>query len=151
MSEYSEFTAEVVPMAWGDNTYTVIPVPDEIDAALRGEGAKRGEGEINDHPVNLALSRAPVIDGTFLWAGRSLLVAAGIEPGEEIFVRRRPADPDYVEMPSDLDAALRARDASAAWMSLSPGKRRAAIYQIETAKRADTRAKRIAAVIEQLT
>lgn len=137
-------------MAWGTNTYTVIPVPDHIDAAFRDEGVKRVEGEINEHPVNLALSRAPVIDGTFLWAGKSLLHAAGIEPGEEILLRLKPADPDYVETPSDLEAALHANDASAAWMALSPGKRRAAIQRIETAKRADTRSKRIAGLIADL-
>ncbi|MEM9474455.1 MAG: YdeI/OmpD-associated family protein [Pseudomonadota bacterium] len=150
MSDYHAFEACVEPMDWGKSTYTVLRLPPEVEEALVAEGAKRVEGEVNDHPVNLALTRAPVIDGAFLWAGKTLLDAAGIAPGEWIEVRLRKADPDAVEVPGDVTAALYAAGAVAAFEALSPGKKRGVLHRIETAKRAETRMKRIAEMIAGL-
>ncbi|MDX8350323.1 YdeI/OmpD-associated family protein [Cognatiyoonia sp. IB215446] len=150
MSDYHTFEGEVVPMPWGKSTYTVLPLPDEIAAALQSERAKRVEGEINDHPVNLALTKAPVLDQVFLWAGRSLLDEIGITPGERLEVRLRKAD-DSVDTPEDVMRALREADITATWEALTPGKKRGLLHQIKTAKRAETRAKRIAKLISDLT
>jgi uncharacterized protein YdeI (YjbR/CyaY-like superfamily) len=92
-----------------------------------------------------------VVDGPFLWAGQSLLDRLGIAPGEWLEVRLRPAPDDRVDTPDDIATALRAADATAAWQTLTPGKRRGLIYQITTAKTAPTRSKRIAALIQTLT
>jgi len=148
--DYIAFEGRVVPMEWGDSTYTILPIPEEVDAALRAQGAKRVEGEINDHPVNLALTKAPVIDTTFLWTGKSLLQACGITPGEVIDVRLRRAEPAQVEVPEDVALALRQKDLSSAWAALTPGKQRGHLHQIETAKRAETRAKRISKLMTDL-
>ena len=150
MRDYLNFEGRITPMVWGDKTYTVLPLPPEIEAALKAQGAKRVEGEIAEHPVNLALSTAPVAEGTFLWAGKTLLDRIGIAPGNPVEVRLRPAPDDDVATPEDVQASLRAQDLSAAWAALSPGKRRGHLYQIETAKRAETRAKRIAALMETM-
>ncbi len=150
MTDYITFEGRVVPMEWGDSTYTVLPLPDDIANQFRAQGAKRVEGEINDHPVNLALTKAPVIDQTFLWAGKSLLQDCDIEPGELIDVRLRKADPAYVETPEDVMLAIRQNDASDLWAALTPGKQRGHLHQINTAKRADTRAKRIAKLLIDL-
>lgn len=151
MDDYITFEARIVPMEWGDNTYTVLPLPDDVTDALTAQGAKRVEGEINDHPVNLALTKAPVIDQTFLWAGKSLLDDCGVTPGEWIDVRLRKADPNFVETPDDVLLALRQQDATSLWMALTPGKQRGHLHTINTAKRADTRAKRIAKLLTDLT
>ena len=137
-------------MEWGDSVYTVLPLPDDISDALAALGAKRVEGEINDHPVNLAITKAPVLAQRFVYTGKSQLRAAGIEPGAPLEVRLRPADPNVVILPPDLDAALRAADLSAAWAALTPGKRRGLLHSVETAKRPETRAKRSAAVCDGL-
>lgn len=150
MSDYHAFEGRVEPVEWGSSTYTILRLPSEVETALVAEGAKRVEGEINDHPVNLALTRAPVVEGAFLWAGKTLLDAAGIEPGERIDVRLRKTDPDVVDVPGDVTAALHSAGATAAFEALTPGKKRGALHQIETAKRAETRAKRIAAMIAEL-
>lgn len=150
MNDYHTFEGRVVPMEWGKSTYTVLPVPDDIAAALQAEGARRVEGEINDHPVNLALTKAPVIDGVFLWAGKSLLDEIGIEPGEPLEVRLRKAD-DSVETPEDVMLALHQADATSAWEALTPGKKRGLLHQVNTAKRAETRAKRIVKMIADIT
>lgn len=150
MSGYLSFEGRITPMVWGDKTYTVLPLPPDIDAELRARGAKRVEGEIAEHPVNLALSTAPVVEWTFLWTGKTLLDRIGIAPAELVEVRLRPASDDAVATPEDVQASLRANDLSAEWATLSPGKRRGHLHQIETAKRPETRAKRIAALIESI-
>lgn len=151
MTDWTTFEAAVEPLIWGRATYTILRLPPEAAAELLAKGAKRVEGEINDHPVNLALSRAPVVEGVFLWAGQSLLDRVGITPGEMLDIRLRPAPADQVDTPDDVVAALRAADKTALWEALSAGKRRGMLYQVETAKTAPTRAKRIAALIASLT
>lgn len=129
-------------------TYTILPLPDAVATALGA--AKRVEAELGDHPANLAVNRTSERPEAFLWAGQSLLDAAGLVPGETVAVRLRPAPDDHVDTPPDLSAALRAAGATATWESLSPGKRRGALYQIDTARTAATRAKRIGALAEAL-
>lgn len=150
-TDWVEFEGRVEPLLWGRATYTILPLPPRIAADLQARGAKRVEGEINDHPVNLALARAPVVEGPFLWAGQSLLDRLGVAPGELLEVRLRPAPDDRVDTPDDIAAALRAAGMTAAWEALTPGKRRGLLYQIDTAKTAPTRTKRIAALIQTLT
>ncbi len=99
MSSYLQFQGQVRPMEWGKYVYTVLPLPDEIANALKSEGAWRVEGEINDHPVNLALRQSKVTDR---------------------------------------------------WSALTPGKQRGLLHPINTARRAETRAKRIAKMIVDL-
>ena len=150
MSDYHVFEGQVVPMEWGKSVYTVLPLPDDVATALKADGARRVEGEINDHPVNLALTKAPVIAQVFLWAGKSLLDEIGIAPGEPLDVRLRKAD-DKVDTPEDVMLALRQADATATWEALTPGKKRGLLHQINIAKRAETRAKRIAKLVADIT
>lgn len=150
MSEYYDFEGQITPMEWGKSVYTILRLPDDVANALEAEGAKRVEGEINDHPVNLALTKAPVIDGVFLWTGKSLLSEIGISPGDHFDVRLRKADADAVDMPDDVILALRQAEASDRWNALTPGKQRGLLHTINTAKRAETRQKRIAKMIADL-
>ena len=145
MTDYITFDGTVEPMEWGKATYTVLRVPDDVVTALGR--TRRVEGEINDHPVNLALTKAPVIDGIFLWAGKSLLDDIGIEPGERIEVRLRPAPDDLVEVPAEVTNALRSAGLSDAWAALTPGKQRGLLHQVTAAKRPDTRTRRIDALL----
>ncbi len=151
MSDWVAFQATVEAVVWGRATYTLLRLPEDAESALLAQGAKRVEGEINAHPVNLALSRAPVVEGVFLWAGASLLDRVGIVPGEVLEVRLRPAPDDRVDTPEDVTLALRQADLTAVWEGLTAGKRRGLLYQIGTAKTAPTRAKRIDALIRSLT
>ena len=97
--------------------------------------------------MNLAPARAPVVEGRFLGTGKTLLDAIGIAPGEPVEIRLRPADANLVEMPADVAAAIRAAGRSDAWEALTPGRRRAALHQVATAKRPGIRARRIAALV----
>ena len=150
MSDYLEFTGRIETLDWGRASYTILRLPDEVAARLAAEGASRVEGEINEHPVNLAPTRAPVLDATFLWTGKSLLDRIGLGPGDAVEVRLRKAPGDEVDTPDDLAAALRAAGASHLWEGLTPGKRRGMIYQIGTAKTQATRDRRIAKLIGEL-
>jgi len=137
-------------MEWGKSTYTVLPIPEEIVAVLKSHGAKRVEIELNDHPFNMALTKSPAFSGTFVYAGKTILRAAAISPGEEIEVRLRKADPELVEVPEDVMLAIRAATASGAWSALTPGKQRGLLHSVNTAKRSETRAKRIAQLVHSL-
>lgn len=148
MSGWVAFEAAVVPLEWGRATYTVLPLPDAVMAALGHP--KRVEGEIADHPIEAAPARAPVIEGAFLWTGKALLREIGIAPGDVVEVRLRPADPDRVDVPPDVAAAIRAAGRTEAWAATTPGRRRAALHAVADAKRADTRTRRIAALVAAL-
>jgi hypothetical protein len=145
------FEAAVEPLVRGRATFTILRLPPDVARSFTAVGASRVEGEIAEHPVNLALSRAPEVDGLFLWAGQSLLNRLGAKPGERLELRLRAAPPDAVDTPADLEAALRRAGKTDAWQRLSPGKKRGVLYQIDTAKTEATRARRIAAIIEGLT
>ncbi len=150
MTDYVTFEGRIEAVEWGRATYTILRLPPDIAAGFAMRKARRVEGEINDHPVNLALTRAPVVEGVFLWAGQSLLDRTGIEPGTPVEVRLRPAPDDAVELPDDVTAALRAAGRTGAWEVLSPGKRRGMLYQVESAKTAQTRAKRVSLLVSSL-
>jgi hypothetical protein len=148
MTGWVTFEGRVEPLVWGRSTYTILRLP---EAAVRDLGpCRRVEGEIADHPVNLALTRAPVVKGAFLWAGASLLDRIGILPGEPVDVRLRPAPDDRVDLDPDVEAALRAAVALDRWEALTPGKRRGLLYTVATAKTDATRTKRIAKLIADL-
>lgn len=145
MIDYVAFDGQIEPIQWGKSTYTILRLPPEIANAL--SGAKRVEGEFNDHPVNLAITKAPVVDGPFLWAGKSLLDRTGLEPGEPFEARLRPVDPNIVEVPPDVTNALRSSGLLDTWNDLSAGKKRNYLHPIDTAKRAETRANRISKLL----
>jgi hypothetical protein len=142
------FEGRIEPMVWGRSTYTILPLPP--DAARSLGDTRRVEGEIADHPVNLAITRAPTAPGPFLWAGQSLLDRLGIAPGEAVEVRLRPAPDDRVDCPDDVQAEIRAAGQTEAWQALTPGRQRGLLYQIDSARTAPTRAKRIAALTAAL-
>ena len=148
MTDWVTFEGRVEPLVWGRATYTILRLPPEVAAALAP--TRRVEGESAEHPVNLALTRAPVVEGVFLWAGSSLLERIGIVAGEPVEVRLRPASDDRVDLDPDIEAALRAAGMLAGWEALTPGKRRGLLYQIATAKTDPTRQKRIANLIAAL-
>lgn len=151
MDAFLSFEGRIEAVEWGRATYTVLILPDDVAAALHAEGAKRVEGEINDYPVNLRLSKADAIPGIFLWTGKSLLEAAGISPDALVEVRLRKADPNHVETPVDVTEALMKANVMAWWETLTPGKKRSLLHSISTAKRQETRARRIVALAESLT
>lgn len=78
--------------------------------------------------------------------------ATGRGAGDEVEVRLRVDDaPRVVEVPPDLEVELAGDDvAKTAWDGLSSSKQRAHVESITGAKTPDTRAKRVAKVLEAL-
>lgn len=150
MSAWLSFSGRVVPMEWGDSTYTILPLPKEIAEELERQGARRVDVELNDHPFNMALTKAPAILDTFLYAGKSVLQDAGISPGEEINVRLCKADPDVVDVPNDILLALRSSGLTDAWSALTAGKQRGHLHKITSAKKDETRMRRISELLNNL-
>jgi hypothetical protein len=150
MDGWLSFEGRIETLHRGKSTYTLIRLPPDVAEALDRQGAARVEAEIADVPANLAVTRAEDVDGAFLWAGQSLLDRLGVQPGAWLDIRLRPADPDAVDVPDDVAAAIRAGGRQAGWDALTPGKRRGLLYQVATAKTAPTRAKRISALVAGL-
>jgi hypothetical protein len=148
VTDWVTFEARVEPMTFNRATYTILRLPPDVRAMLGT--CRRVEGEIAEHPVNLALSHAPVVEGAFLWTGASLLDRIGIVPGEPVDVRLRPAPNDRVDLDPDVEAALRDGGVLGSWEALTPGKRRGFLYRIATAKTDPTRRKRIERLIADL-
>jgi hypothetical protein len=151
MSDRVCFQAAVEPMVWGRAAFALLRLLPEVARVLQAALARRVEGEIAGHPGNLTLLRASEVDGVFLWAGNSLLDRLGAKPGERPEVRRRAAPPGAVDTPEGVEPALRRAGKTDAWRRLTPGKKRGALCQIDTARTGATRIKRIAAMIEGLT
>ncbi len=144
------FTSTVPALQWGRNRYTVIRVPEELAAAARASGTRRLTGVIDGVPVNLAVNRAPVVGGPFLWAGATLLRRLEAEPGEPVRCELTPADPDVVDLPADVQQAIDDAGAGDAWEALTPATRRRRLHAVESARKAETRARRIAELVAGL-
>ncbi|MEM8729226.1 MAG: YdeI/OmpD-associated family protein [Pseudomonadota bacterium] len=150
MDDWISFTGRVVAMEWGDSVFTVLPIPDDVMEVLARDGARRVDIELNECPLNLALTRAPAIDQVFVYTGKSVLKEVGLDPGKEVEVRLRKADPDAVDVPADVTLAIQAAELTGSWAALTPGKQRGLVHHIAIAKRAGTRAKRIERLLNTL-
>ena len=145
------FEAAAEPLVRGHGTFPILRLPPDASPMLQAAEAKRVEGEVAGHPVNLGLSRAPEVDAVFLLAGQSLLDRLAAKPGTWLQVRLRPAPPDAMDTPEDVETALWRAGKAGIWQRLTPGRQRGLIHQITTAKTGPTRTTRIAAIIEGLT
>ncbi|NQX05676.1 DUF1905 domain-containing protein [Rathayibacter sp. VKM Ac-2856] len=77
--------------------------------------------------------------------------ASGLAGGDALEVDLElDTAPRTVEVPEDLAAALEAGGVTAAFAALSPSARKAHVTSVEGAKAAETRARRVAAVVAAL-
>jgi hypothetical protein len=92
-------------------------------------------------------------------AGRHLIAfsadkraATGLKGGDTITVELTlDTEPRTVEIPADLADALAAGGVRDAFDQLAPSRRKAHVTNVEGAKAADTRARRVAAVVDSLS
>ncbi len=92
-------------------------------------------------------------------AGRYLIAfssdkraATGLKGGEAITVELTlDTEPRTVEIPDDLAAALAAAGVREAFDQLAPSRQKAHVTNVEGAKAAETRARRVAAVVDSLS
>jgi hypothetical protein len=129
-----------------------IHLPDDLLAAARGTGGGRPrfEGEIAGRRWDGAAQPAG--------GGRAMLILsaaflrrAGVAEGERVRVALRAVDPDEVRLPGALAEALDAApDLRAAWDGLTAGARRGFVHRVGSARREETRARRVAEVLAAL-
>lgn len=145
------FTGRIERHALGTMVYTVVFLPDDLAAELPFDAHPRlrMSGEINDAPV--AGAWQPVRGRWYLMLNKTTLRAIEAAVGDEVEVRFRIEPQDAVDAPDDLLAAIAREPAAAAtWSKMTAGQRRGSSHMVNSAKTAETRRRRILAVVEAL-
>lgn len=128
-----------------------VSIPDEIADTFTEADVTHVEGRLNGQPFRRILQVRS--DGTHcLMFGMSWLKQAGLHVGEQVLVELEPdLNPDRVDVPAELMAELDKNSMLAeAWAALPPGRRKMLGYDIERAKRPETRRRRVKAIIDEL-
>jgi hypothetical protein len=134
-------------LAMGNNTGIEVPA-DVLDSW----GAGRRPA------VNVVVNGFAYRSTVGAMGGRSLIpfssdkrAATGLQGGDAITVEVTLDDaPRTVEVPGDLSEALAAAGVRATFDALSPSARAAHVTNVESAKAAETRQRRIAAIVTKL-
>ena len=125
-----------------------IELPDDVVAALGGSRV----------PVTVTVNGHTYRSRTAVMGGRHLVgvnaaerAAAGVAAGEEHEVTVEvDTAPRTVEVPGDLAEALAAAGVRAAFDALAPSRRKEHVRQVEEAKAAATRERRVTKVVASL-
>lgn len=130
---------------------TGIPVPADAVAALGPK--KRPPVVVTLKGYSYRSTVAAYGDVFMLPLNKEHRAAAGVNAGDEVEVTLElDTAPRTVEVPEDLAAALAARrGAREAFDALSYTARKEHVRQVETAKAAETRARRIASIVEKVS
>jgi hypothetical protein len=131
--------------------WSFVLVPKGAGAKLPTRGRTTVEGTLGGRAFRATLEP----DGQrshWLKVSRKLREAAGVEVGEMVEVEMLPvAEEPEARVPADLRRALAAApEARAAWVGLTPIARRDWIHWMTSAKRLETRARRVASACEML-
>ncbi len=143
-----DFVAEIALHGVGKSrviTYKVLFMPPRFETELpfKTYPRLRVEGEIADVPVRGAWM--PVGDGRrYFIVSPDIKANTGLDVGDEVEMRFRIDDQDYVDVPGALTAALNLDDAaSAQWDKLTAGKKRMFTNHVFSAKTAPTEQRRV--------
>jgi hypothetical protein len=145
-----EFDALIEPLHWGRSRYTIVRLPAGLVADARAQGTHRLRGEIEGVPVNLAVTKAPVVDDAFVYVGAALLRRVGAGAGQPVTCRLAPADPDAVDLPEDVEEALAAAGLLGVWEQLRPAARRRRLRPVDGVATPAARARRIRELLDGL-
>jgi hypothetical protein len=139
---------ETTMTQFGNNTG--IEVPPEVIEGLGGGKRPAVLVTVNGYEYR---STVGVMNGLSLVPFSSdKRAATGIGGGDAITVDLElDTAPREVEVPDDLAAALESAGVRAGFDALAPSKRKAHVTSVDGAKSADTRARRVAAVVSALT
>ncbi len=134
---------------WQTGNNTGIPVPAEVLEALGGGKRPAVKVTIKDYSYR---STVGAMDGQslipFSAAHRE---ASGLKGGDKIEVTLElDTAPRTVEVPKDLTAALKKAGVQAAYDASAPSAKKEFVRQVESAKAADTRQRRIDKIVATL-
>lgn len=127
-----------------DVSWSFLVLPKVASARLPTRGKTSIKGTINGHPIRATLEP----DGQrshWLKVNRKMREAAGADPGDVVTleIMSAGAEPES-RVPADLRRALAAAPkARTVWSDITPIARRDWIHWITSAKRAETRARRV--------
>lgn len=130
---------------------TLVPVPRDVAARLGLKGMPKIQARIAGQPYRGSLM--PMGDGTYcLGVLKSIQQAAGVRQGETITVELElDTAPRTIEPPADLARALaRDKELAASWDRLSFTNKKEIARSLETAKKAETRERRLATGLAKL-
>lgn len=146
MSEVS-FTAT---LQLGGRTATGFAVPPALLDQLGGGRRPLVVVRLGEHSYRSAVGSMKGV--AMIPVSAEQRAAAGVAAGDELDVTLAlDTAPRTVELPADLAAALAAEpDAQAFFETLSPSLRRFHVVNVESARRADTRARRVAKAVALL-
>ena len=150
-SETFAFEAVVTTHDVGGYNYTVVYVPDEIAGRLplKKYPRLRIEADISGVPTDAALQ--PCRGKWYLMVPKRIQKAASLSVGDTASVSFVIADQDFVDVPIELLHAIEARsDVLKVWETLTPGKKRGYAHRVSSAKREETRYRRIEEIVEEL-
>lgn len=142
-----EFRAE---LELGGKTATGIEVPAEVVEALGSGRRPAVRVTLRDHTYRTTVG---VMGGRFLLpVSAEVRSAAGVAAGDVLDVGiELDTEPRTVEVPADLAAALAAEPAvGRAYAALPPGKQKELVRGVESAKKLETRQRRVLAAVETL-
>jgi hypothetical protein len=141
------FETTIVRHAVGSMRYTVVVLDPALHDALplREHPRLRIEADVGGVPVKGAWQ--PARGQWYLMLPKAPLKAAGLGIGSVVEVAFRVSAQDDVDIPVELAERLaRVKRLRAAWDTHTPGTQRGLAHFIESAKRAETRATRLAQV-----
>ena len=147
-----EFVAPVERHEFKNFGYTCVYFPGsmEDELKLRDNPRLRVEWEVAEFELNSAVQ--PSDEGWYLTLPQRVLKATGIALGDEVRVRLRVADQAKVDVPEELLKGLATdKAASATWQDLTPGKKRSFAWRVSSAKRPETKNKRLKRVLDELS
>jgi hypothetical protein len=130
---------------------TFITIPEQVAAKLGLSGMPKIQAVIAGAPYRGSLR--PMGDGTYgLGVLKSIQAGAGVGAGDRITVLLElDAAPRTVEVPADLASVLAGdKNAAATWERLSYTNRKELAGSIESAKKPETRERRLNAAIARL-
>jgi Bacteriocin-protection, YdeI or OmpD-Associated/Domain of unknown function (DUF1905) len=127
---------------------TLLDVPKVVGGKLRG--MTKIEGTINGHPFRAAMEPNPS-GGHWLRVNNAMLQGAGADAGDTVKLAILGPEPEP-SVPVDLRKALNASyGAKTLWTDLTSDGRRIWIRWIESAKKPETRARRVTRTVDQLS
>lgn len=151
MATHDPQSFEVQLQYAGPGAATFFVPPLSVEAAFGSKGLTPVAGTLNGHSFRSSLF--PNGDGThYMVVNQPLRAAAGVKAGDTVQVTmERDTAPRVVEVPEDVQQSLAANnDAQARFSALSYSHQREYVEWIVSAKRPDTRARRIEKTVAML-
>lgn len=126
-----------------------IPVPDDVLTALGAGKRPAVVATVNGYEYRTTPGSRG--GGTLLPLSAAHRAASGLAAGDDVEVHLAlDAAPGVVDVPADLAAALAAAGVGAAWDGLPPSHRKEHVRSVLDAKKPETRARRVDAVVTRL-